>query len=269
MKKQGAIYTDVDGTLIFIEEMHGIQKLQDLDADLAIAVDLTGKTHHTYRSVTRTTIGYLSTETRQLCNELREKYDIVAVTGAPLSSFQARKIDFCDIVVIETGGGIIENGVRDSKWDAYLNDGLVTLRQFEAKLKAQGWAIDTVDRNVSLRVRQKQNQDRNVNELEKLVLPEDLHMTHNLGHVDFLLKKATKGSAVEYLTKKKGHPLNSTFGIGDDINDIDFLRRTGHAFVLQSGMAEILDEAKKQGWYISKSKYFDGINEILKTIRMH
>lgn len=266
MSKIGIIFTDIDGTLVFLKDSHSIRRLHDLEGDLVRVADTMDKEHDAYESVTRNTVGYLSVRTKRLCDELRKAYEIVAVTGAQYSSFLSRKIDFCDSVIVETGGAVFENGARDTEWDRYLSNELLSLNQFKDKLKDRGWEIDTAGRGASLRIRAGSNPNRDLRQLEQSLLFHDLQMTHNLGHVDIMPRKAGKGNAVEYLMRKKGYHVNQSFGIGDDINDVDFLSRTGQSFVLQSGVPEILREAEKYKWRISKKGCFDGITEILQAI---
>jgi phosphoserine phosphatase len=55
-------------------------------------------------------------------------------------------------------------------------------------------------------------------------------------------------------------------GIGDDVNDIEFLAETGAPHVLASAFPELLAEARRRGWYVSRERCIRGIDEILARV---
>ena len=120
-----------------------------------------------------------------------------------------------------------------------------------------------------IRIRHKDNPHLDEDEFSGLYatleLPKGLKKTKNLGNIDIILESAGKGEAIKYLLAKQDR-TSHTFGIGDDINDLELLEAVDEAFVLGSAYSEALKLARERYMYISKGHYFDGINEILDEI---
>lgn len=88
----------------------------------------------------------------------------------------------------------------------------------------------------------------------------DLHGVRRVGSCpDGTVLVTTPGS-------DRGYRQRQTLGIGDDVNDIGFLRVVGSAYVLASAFPVLLREARREGWTISRNPYFDGIDEILHGV---
>ncbi len=155
----------------------------------------------------------------------------------------------------------------DEEWYAVLEPERKMLKPIRNVLLRQGWNIDDKGRTSALRVRMKDNPRKSDSEFQelysKLDIPEELKTTSNMDNLDIILRSAGKANGIRFWLNKYGHEDQETLGIGDDINDIDFLQVCDAKYVLSSSFEEVLVIAKHEGWEISKNPTFDGINEIM------
>ena len=98
--------------------------------------------------------------------------------------------------------------------------------------------MDDKGRKTSIRIREIDNKE--IDDLKKNIkLPKELKQTINIGSLDIICKSSGKDNAVKHFIKKlKSKP---SFGIGDDINDLDFLRIVEHKFVLGSSFLILIN----------------------------
>jgi len=273
LRKRGIIFSDVDGSLCFHEGIHGL-RVQEVLADRVMVRDeLTGNTHETHDVSISAYNVYLAESTRRLAKEVHRDYEFVLVTGGRPSTAKRRSnvLDFADYLILENGGLILDREFNiDREWYERLEPERASLAPVRQKLTEEGWKIDDKGRTSAMRVRLKDNPAKSPDAFNALCrdieLPEDLKKTINLKNLDIILKSAGKDCAVSYLMKKLGYVREQSIGIGDDLNDISFLELTGSSYVLKNAYPEVLDSAKKRGWYISRKANFDGINEILEKL---
>lgn len=273
MSREGIIFADMNGTLVFHVEEHGIKEVGETEDGLVKIVDpLVSKTYLTYDVSTNDSRVFLDTETRRLVHELRERYHIILVSAARKSTMDKRKavMDFTDGYILEGGGKILDsNYEEDMEWESRLSPERPFLRQIQEMLENQGWVLDLKRRLTSIRIKRTKNAakseeyDALYNNLE---LPSGLQKTMNLGSIDIILGSAGKGNSVDYLVKKHGYDFSHTIGLGDDVNDIEMLEHTGQRFVLGNAHQDMLNLANKNGWYVSSGLHFEGINEILRIL---
>jgi hydroxymethylpyrimidine pyrophosphatase-like HAD family hydrolase len=98
------------------------------------------------------------------------------------------------------------------------------------------------------------------------MLPAGLRKTMNLENLDVILASAGKESAVRFWMNEHGIAPANTVGIGDDVNDVDFLAATGEAHVLGSAYQQVLAEACNRGWNVCRHSYITGANAILTEL---
>lgn len=275
MQKKGVIFSDVDGTLCFHQDAHQIREIERYADGTVLAEDpLTGSRHLTY-DVTISSYNniYLALTTRQLGHRVREQYDFVYVTGGRPSTINSRKehFDFADAVILESGAMILDESLdQDQAWTKKLEPEKASLAGVGDLLTSAGWTLDIAGRTSAIRVRRKDNPHKTSADFEtlcqELSLPSTLKKTMNLDSLDVILQSAGKDNAVRYWMETHGYSVRQSIGIGDDINDIEFLTMTARKYVLANSVPETLRVAREKGWYISKYSYFDGINEILENI---
>jgi len=274
MVKKGIAFFDIDGTLVFHEEAHGIKELgKHADGSVLVYSPATGRRHTAYDASSELYRCFLDAETRELGRRLRETHDVVLVSAARKSALDARcrAIDFSDAAVLESGGVILgPDGQPCEKWAAGLENERAYLKEVADALRENGWVLDDKGRTAAIRVRKSDNLHKTDVEFvylcKELPLPSALKRTINLGNLDIILASAGKGNAVRYLTGELGYHAPQSHGVGDDENDIDFLNVVGRAYVLGSSYPAALEVARARGWYISHGMHFDGINEILGKI---
>ncbi|MBL4694335.1 HAD hydrolase family protein [Candidatus Gracilibacteria bacterium] len=214
---------------------------------------------------------YFDQETKKRLEELSKKVDIYLVTGARESTLRKRlhALTFIKGAILENGGLILdENLQKDESWAKSLESESKILKFFIARLEEKGFVLDNQGRYNMARIREDDNaffKDKDFEEFyESLKIPKGLKKSRNFGHIDIIPTSSGKGPAVKYLISKI--KAQNTYGIGDDINDIDMLKITDHSFLLGSSFPEAIKEAKKENMYISKGFFFEGINEILDKI---
>lgn len=274
MTRRGVIFCDVDGTLCFHEGAHGVRRVgSNPDGTVQVAAGENGPTLAAHDLSVGGYRAYMSVETRALCHRLRDRFRLVLVTGGRLRTLRHRgaALDFADSAILENGGVIVNAGLRvDEEWAARLEPERQALAEVTERLREDGWVLDDAGRSTAIRVRLGDNPHRSGEQLLALAadprLPRSLHATRNLGHLDIIPRRAGKANAVRYLAAALGAERGATVGIGDDVNDIDFLRIVGRPFVLASAMPELLQAAREGGWPVSRGKYFEGIHEILRHL---
>ncbi len=272
--KKGIIFSDVDGTLCFHQQLHGVEPISSgSDGTILVHDSKSGTDHFSYDISTDIYKVFIGLETQRLCHQLREDYHFILVTGGRPSTVLGRRAQFtfADAVILENGGVIFDEDYEpDREWEAMLAPERAYLSEVKSLLESAGWVLDVKGRTAALRVRKKDNPNKSDQEYlslcESIDLPEELKKTSNIGNLDVILRSAGKGNAVRYLMEKLGYEKQQSVGIGDDINDIDLLEATGDKYVLGSSYPEAIQIAKDKGWYISKGLHFDGIDEVLNRI---
>jgi hydroxymethylpyrimidine pyrophosphatase-like HAD family hydrolase len=271
---KGVIFSDVDGTLAFHENLHKI-KLQRKNTDGTVTVTDTNSEcdYDAYHVPTPLYNVFVGVRTHKLGHALAKGHEFVCVTGARRRSMDGRRqaLDFATCFILENGGIILDGEYRrDNEWADYLSGELSCLKEIKSFLKSRGWNLDIKGRKASIRVRKKDNTHKSPEQFESLEksleLPRELKKTRNLGNLDIIPQSAGKGNAIDYLMQKMRYTLSESYGIGDDTNDVPLLYRTGTRFVLGSGHPAVIANAQEEGWYVSKGLHFDGINEILEQI---
>jgi hydroxymethylpyrimidine pyrophosphatase-like HAD family hydrolase len=272
-KKKGVIFSDVDGTLCFHAHTHGIKELYRNSNGTVLVLDpLTLKEFLTY-DVSALNKAFIDIETCRLAGILKEQYEFVLVTGArPKTVLSRRKyLGFADAVIFENGGRIFDNNYESDK-DWF--DGLKKQRQYLKstieRLQKDGWVLDITGRTSAISIRKIDNPHKTNDDFNFMAnefpLPDALKRSINMENLQIILRNAGKENAVRFWLEKKGYKQADTIGIGDDINDLDFLKYTEKKFVLLNSYPLVLETAKREKWHISQSPNFDGINEILKYI---
>lgn len=270
------IFTDVDGTLCFHEDKHAIAKLgetlDDDDGDAVVKAPNSTEPVHALDISTSLYRVYLDVATQTRARIVSADAPIILVTGARPSTMEARlkAFDFQAGSVLENGAAIYNKDFqRDAEWDSYLAPQQVQLSTIRDNLQASGLKLDIKGRTAMIRIRHKDNPQLTEDEFAALYstleLPQGLKKTKNLGNIDIILEKAGKGEAIKYLLDQQSRNPH-TFGIGDDINDLELLEVADEGFVLGSAYPETLALAKERGMYVSRGHYFTGINEILDEI---
>lgn len=274
MVKKGIIFCDVDGTLCFHDDLHGV-RVVERNADGTVRVTQPGsdRRFQAFDLSDGKYSVYMALETYALCHRLRKYFDMVPVTGGRIRTMQRRRkcLDFADAMILENGGVITGPDFSpDEGWAKRFQAARDALMEVSRRLDEAGWKQDNLGRTTALRVRHRDNPGRSKEEFDALPaqigLPATLQATSNLNHLDIIPFAAGKETAIEFVAEKRGFSLRETIGIGDDLNDIAFLRVTGAAYVLSSAFPGMLEEAGRQGWRISKAGVFEGIHEILSEI---
>ncbi len=268
-----AIISDVDGSLAFGRESHGVEVVEKLDTTYRVRVPDSSIEHQAYDISTDKYNVYFALNTRSLLRTLAGRHKIILATGARPSTVHSRReaFNFVDGVILENGGMILDHNYEiDRGWKAHLDPDRQYLREAKKRLESRDWNLDVEGRTSALRIRFEDNPHKSEGEFQELCqrisLPDELQTTTNLGSLDIILRSAGKAQALRYLAEKNDY--TETIGIGDDVNDLDFLSVTDQSFVLRNAPIEVRKLAKRKGWHVSKQPYFKGIEEILQRILM-
>ncbi len=275
MPKESAVFTDMDGTLCFMNTIHGITKVStSRNGNVLVkgpssnriieAVEVPGKLFTIYTDI----------RTRALAHELRDVADIFIATAARPSTMMARKaaLNFASGYILESGAAICNADLnKDREWDDRMKSERVLIPDMIKMLEGRGLTLDIEGRTSAIRIRQQDNPHVDAETFEQfyeeLMLPDGLKKTRNLGHIDVILASAGKDNAAKFLMERGGYKIQKTYGVGDDVNDIPLLNTTGHGLILGSAFPEAIAYANENGMYVSEGKHFDGINEIIGEIR--
>ena len=273
------LVSDVDGTLCFHEEIHGMRAVPGAGTDgnptesFLVEETATGRKFAARDVSTSSYRIYVAEETLRLMRELRRFFTIVLITGGRPSTMRKRRpiLDFADAVILENGGLIYDARYEpDPGWWAHLEPERRHLAEAARQIEAAGWRLDAEGRTSALRVRLRDNPQRSSEEFSTLCrtldLPPALAKTKNLDNLDIILAKAGKANALRYWLDAAGHGPQDAVGIGDDVNDIDFLELLGQRHVLGSAYPETLDVARARGWSIAPEGGISGINGILRCL---
>jgi len=271
--KQGIIFSDINGTLIFHPEKHNVRELKRADG-IVYVLDSAGKEHSTIDvGVDVSRLAYLSLETLELARKVSEIYDFVPISGAKRANVGRFIVamNFVRAYILENGGVILDSNLQqDNKWFDRLKPEISYLADVSELLRTKGWVVYTQDRTAAIRIRPKDNPHKSRDEFEdlcnKFSLPVQLKKTKNFSVLDIIPVSSGKYNAMKYLTQKLGYNHRQTIGIGDDLNDLGLLHGTEIKYLLKSSAPEVLETAKKEDWCFSKGEHFDGINEILMDI---
>jgi len=269
-----AVFSDIDGTICFHRDIHGIREAGPGANGEFFTIEPGSNEKRPAWDVSVTGYKvYLDLETCKLANELSDLVPLVYVTGGREASIRTRAeyLSFRHGVILESGGLILDGNYEvNRQWWDLLQPERSDLLEIRASLESAGWNIDGEGRTSAIRVRAHDNTHKTFQAFETLcheiILPDGLKKTINLGNLDIILKSAGKDNAVKYWAETHNIKLENAAGIGDDINDICFLRLTGKKYILASAYPELAETAHREGWYISKKGHFSGINEILRVI---
>lgn len=274
MSQKRIIFSDVDGTLVFHQKFHGICQLQEYsDGTYLVQDPITRKRIKVLDVSVPPLKVYLAESTYQLAHRLREKYQIFLTTGATEATMRLRlkNLDFAHGYILENGGRILDAEFKeDQQWAKRFAPYLDALQEIKSDLEAAGWRIIDAGRKTFFQIKNFENPHRTEAEFQHLCdslkPPSGFIKTFNLGNLTILPEAAGKGKAVSYYLDQHPDLAPRSIGIGDDINDLQFLNICQETYVLGSAPTEVIQEAQKRGWYVSSQPHFQGIDEILTMI---
>jgi hypothetical protein len=273
MSEKNVVFTDLGGTLSFHQDIHNVEEVDGGEGlfvkapnseKVIEALDLSSQLHRIYMDV----------RTRILGHAITDSADVFLATAARPTSIRSRlsTLDFFKGFILEGGGVICDSAFTvDTVWHQHLQPGIRLLNDTVKKLKSLGLNLDQTGRIATIQIRNDYNPHLSQEAFDEIYrtldLGEGLKKTKNHGYIYIVLSSAGKNNAIKYIMERYGYNPAHSYGIGDDLNDIELFDETQHRFVLASAHQEILALAQKRGFYISEGFYFDGINEILEEIR--
>lgn len=270
--KSGFLGSDIDGTLAFHARLHGMVKIAEHADGMVTVRDPDGALHRAHDVSTPLYAIYFADSTRQLLLRLREHYTLVLVSAARAVSLRQRPaLHIADAYILENGACIYDAAWQeDAAWAQRLTPQRALLQAYARSLEREGWRLDTAGRTAGIRLRPEDNPQWDVAayaaRLAALTLPDGLARTTNLGYTDILPAAAGKGNAVDWLRERLGYSVAASIGIGDDVNDLDFLTRVGQAWLPGSAVPDVLAVARAHGLTVVPQRHVAGIDTILTRL---
>lgn len=270
--KRGFIGSDIDGTLAFHARLHGMVKTKEHADGMVTVRDPDGALHRAHDVSTSLYEIYFADSTRQLLLRLREQYTLVLVSAARAVSLRQRPaLHVADAYILENGACIYDAAWQeDAVWGQRLAAQRAVLHAYARHLADTGWRLDTAGRTAGIRLRSEDNPQWDAAafaaRLAALTLPDGLARTTNLGYTDIVPAAAGKGNAVDWLRERLGYTVAAGIGIGDDVNDLDFLSRAGQAWLPGSAFPAALAAARAHGMTVVPQRHITGIDTILTRL---
>jgi hydroxymethylpyrimidine pyrophosphatase-like HAD family hydrolase len=207
--------------------------------------------------------------------EIRNKIPIAIITGRSKTSYERLSgIIPHSMAMIEHGCLILEGKAFDSGWVEVMKpfigepnsgnrDGLIW--DYDRKLQNDGIVTYSKNRMASFRIRLKDNPGIDLKVIEGRPHPEGIKTTWNQGYLDFLPAIGGKKECVEYLLNKMKIDWQDVGAFGDDLNDLELLRRVRYAFTLSGASEEVIELVKGCG-YVSPFSCHAGTEDVLLNI---
>lgn len=228
---------DLDGTLFFADEKPG-------------AVAIKGRRRNSY----------LAIETIQLLRKLQESYSIILATGRSLLSIQL----ICKLMetngvyikgLVAENGGLYQNtsGVEHMVSEQWMQQVQEVALHFEGIVQSEFTTClallrPTVD---------------NIDQARELFQAMDcrVQLLKDGNKMFFLAEEVDKRHGLAYLLGEK--QLASAIGIGNDTNDLEWLKAVAIPAAPACAGAKALETVRAMGGIISKSTGHEGIEELL------
>lgn len=131
------------------------------------------------------------------------------------------------------------------------------LNEFSDFLKNKNYIIDNKDRMMSLRVL---NPDKKL--ILKKFMKHKVKKIYNENRIDFIPSNEGKEKVIEKLKNKN----NLIYAIGNDLNDIEMLKKADKSFCLNDSHNKVKKIVVEKGGYVSPYNSHIGTNDILNKI---
>jgi len=215
----------------------------------------------------------LHPRTAELIDKVRLRADFILVT--------ARSYEECaplppipnDGIVTENGAGIFDRvdgrDVLCESWDRHVAVRQPVLDRYRDMLEADGWLIHHKPRAFSSCI---DKSGKTQAELDEVVaaLPEGLQLqfSHNTAgrYIEVFPLEAGKDKAIRQLCAQRGLPLQMTFAMGDNTNDIDMLRVVKMGFAPGNCHPQVREVLADLGGYVSPLDGHDGAADMLRRL---
>ncbi|MCM2325470.1 MAG: HAD hydrolase family protein [Candidatus Woesearchaeota archaeon] len=267
-------YCDADGTFLFSRHNDGIKPgLRQVGREYVY--DPANASYHWARHMTNRLNGvdydfYISESSIYLGKSLSGLSQVVLSTGARYSTVLSREhlMPFVTVAMIENGGLIFEkeNGFwkKDMGWYEALSHERRILWEFNDMLSGKyGMVPDIAGRTTMIRYRQRDNVLRIDDIISEVVIPDELQLTYNLGHLDFIPKSSGKHNAKSYFESKYASVTSAA--VGDDWNDAVLLSNVDYP-ILMGNAPDALKEIGEAGNWLIVGKNFNGIGQALRHL---
>jgi len=101
---------------------------------------------------------------------------------------------------------------------------------------------------------------------EKIEMHQTQYPARNLSILDILPPGYSKGLALEKLARRRGLRREETMAIGDNYNDLEMLKFSGHPVLMGNATAELLASGRDLGWRVAPTNDHDGVAQIVEDV---
>jgi hydroxymethylpyrimidine pyrophosphatase-like HAD family hydrolase len=101
---------------------------------------------------------------------------------------------------------------------------------------------------------------------EKIEMHQTQYPARNLSILDILPPGYSKGLALEKLARRRGLRREETMAIGDNYNDLEMLKFSGHPVLMGNATAELLATGRDLGWRVAPTNDHDGVAQIVEDV---
>ncbi len=218
----------------------------------------------------------LHPETERLLTRLRERALFIIVTARSYAECAPLPPIPNDGIITENGAGIfrrVDGGdVLCPDWDRQMSARQETLDTYRDMLENQGWVIHYKPRAFSTNVEGSGKTDADV-EAAVAALPEGLQLQFSRNtagrYLEVFPLEAGKDKALRRICLEHGVPLEQSFALGDNANDMDMLKVAGHAFAPGNCHPDVRALLQQIGGYVSPEEGHAGAQDILRKVMAH
>lgn len=101
---------------------------------------------------------------------------------------------------------------------------------------------------------------------EKIEMHQTQYPARNLSILDILPPGCSKGVALENLARRRGLRREEMMAIGDNYNDLEMLKFSGHPVLMGNATAELLATGRELGWRVAPTNDDDGVAQVVEDV---
>jgi Cof subfamily protein (haloacid dehalogenase superfamily) len=102
--------------------------------------------------------------------------------------------------------------------------------------------------------------------VEKIEMHQTQYPKRNLSILDILPPGCSKGVALEKLAARRGLRRDELMAIGDNYNDAEMLKLSGHPVLMGNASPELLVTGRELGWRIAPTNDEDGVAQVVEDV---
>ncbi|QNI32536.1 HAD family phosphatase [Alloacidobacterium dinghuense] len=101
---------------------------------------------------------------------------------------------------------------------------------------------------------------------ERVEMHQTRYPARNLSILDILPPGCSKGVALQRLSARRGLRREEVMAVGDNYNDLEMLKFSGHPVLMGNASSELLAEGRDWGWHVAPTNDEDGVAQVIEDI---